>query len=128
MKLASSLALLSLLSLGGALVITNPTKQDYAAYLSQTISSEAQVALCQPEGFSEWLGKVGEALSGACQEVIAGSQSLSDAEIQETLVANTERKERFFYSTYETEMPFGNYRAIGIFDRFIPQETIRDEP
>ncbi|MGB3292235.1 MAG: DUF4359 domain-containing protein [Phormidesmis sp.] len=103
--------------------MTNPTKEDYAAYLSQTLSEEAQVSLCQPEGFSEWLGKVGEVLSGACQEVIAGGKRLSAAEIQETLVANTERKERFFFSTYETKTPFGSYQAIGVFDRFIPQGT-----
>lgn len=126
MKMVSSLALLSLVALGGALVITNPTKEDYATYLSQTMSDEAQASLCQPEGFSEWLGKIGEALSGACQEVIAGGKNLSAAEIQATLVANTERQERFFFSTYETETPFGNYKAIGVFDRFIPQGTSRE--
>ena len=127
MKLASSLALLSLLGLGGALVVTNPTKEDYATYLSQTMSIEAQAVWCQPERSSEWLGRVGEALSRACRGLVAGGSNLSAAEIQETLLANTERKERFLFSTYETETPFGNYRAIGIFDRFIPQETVRDE-
>lgn len=126
MKIASSLALLSLVALGGALVITNPTKEDYAIYLSQTMSDEAQLALCQPEGFSEWFGKVGEVLSGACQKLIAEGKNLSAAELQETLVANTERKERFFFSAYETETPFGNYQAIGVFDRFIPQGTSRE--
>ncbi len=126
MKIVSSLALLSLAALGGALVITNPTKEDYVVYLSQSLSDEAQLALCQPEGFSAWLGKIGEALSSACQRAISGGKNLSAAEIQETLAANTERKERFFFSTYETKTPFGSYRAIGAFDRFIPQGTSRE--
>ena len=127
MKLASSLVLLSLLGLGGVLIVTNPTKEDYATYLAQTMSIEAQAAWCQPEKSSEWLGRVGEVLSKACQGLVAGGSNLSAAEIQETLLANTERKERFLFSTYETETPFGSYGAIGVFGRFIPQETIRDE-
>lgn len=125
MKIFSSLALLSLIALGGALVVTNPTKEDYAAYLSQTMSAEAQASLCQPKGFAEWLGKIGEALSGACQGVIASGNSLSAAEIQAAVATNTERQERYFFSTYETETPFGKYRAIGVFDRFVPQGVSR---
>ncbi len=126
MKIFSSLALLSLVALGGALVVTNPTKEDYAAYLSQTMSTEAQASLCQPEGFAEWLGKVGEMLSEACRGAIAGGNSLSAAEIQQALAENTERQERYFFSTYETETPFGRYKAIGVFNRFVPQGASRE--
>lgn len=125
MKLGSSLALLSLVALGGALVITNPDEDDYAAYLSQTVSAEAQVALCDPEGFTNWLGKVGAALSQACQGLLAGGETLSEGEIQALIKENTEHNNRLFFSTYITQTPFGNYRAIGVFDRFIlqPQES-----
>ncbi|EDX86157.1 hypothetical protein S7335_3860 [Synechococcus sp. PCC 7335] len=33
MKLGASLALLSLLAVGGALIVTNPNEDDYAGYL-----------------------------------------------------------------------------------------------
>lgn len=122
MKLGSSIALLSLVALGGTLAATNPTEADYAEYLSQNVTAQAQVGLCQPEGFSEWLGKIGEVISGVCQEAIAGGQVLSAAETQEIIAENTEYKNRIFLSTYQTETPFGSYKAIGIFDRFFLQE------
>lgn len=115
----SFLALLSLVALGGTLFITNPTEEDYAQYLSQTLSDEVEGSLCRPEGFSEWLGKVGEALSKACQGIIAGGESLSQDEIQSIIIENTDYKNRIFFSTYISETPFGNYRAIGVFNRFI---------
>jgi hypothetical protein len=118
-KMFSFLALLSLVALGGVLFITNPTEEDYAQYLSQTLSDEVEGSLCQPEGFSEWLGKVGEALSKACQGIIAGGESLSQDEIQSIIIENTDYKNRIFFSTYISETPFGNYRAIGVFKRFI---------
>ncbi len=128
MKLGASIALLSLAALGGTLVVTNPTEEDYAAYLAQNVTAEAQVALCQPEGFSQWLGKVGEVISGACQEAIAGGQVLSAAETQAIIVDNTDYQNRVFFSTYITETPFGNYRAIGVFDRFFLREVNSPTP
>jgi Domain of unknown function (DUF4359) len=118
-KMFSFLALLSLMALGGVLFITNPTEEDYAQYLSATLSDEVEESLCQPEGFSEWLGKVGEALSKACQGIIAGGESLSQEEIQALIIDNTDYKNRILFSTYISETPFGNYRAIGVFNRFI---------
>lgn len=119
MKIASTLALLSIAALGGALFFTNPNEDDYASYLSQEITIEAQNALCDPEGFSNWLGKVGEALSSACQGILAGGEALSEAEVQDLIKENTDYQNRFLFSTYDTQTPFGNYRAIGVFDRFI---------
>lgn len=123
MKIASTLALLSLAALGGALIFTNPNEDDYAAYLSDNITVEAQNSLCDPEGFSNWLGKVGEALSSACQGILAGSGQLSEAEVQDLIKENTDYKNRFLFSTYDTQTPFGDYRAIGIFNRFILREN-----
>lgn len=127
MKIVSTLAFLSLIALGGTLVVTNPSEEDYAQYLSESVTTETQVALCQPEGFSEWLGKVGEALSGACQGLIGGGQSLSEAEIEETILANTDYKNYGVFSTYITRSPLGNYRTIGVFDRFVTRETNNGE-
>jgi len=119
MKLAPTLALLSLAALGGTLAFTNPNEDDYAAYLSKTVTVEAQATLCSPEDFSTWLGKIGEALSSACQSILAGGEKLSEDQVQEIIKDSTEYKNRFLFSTYDTETPFGNYRAIGLFDRFI---------
>lgn len=129
MKLGPSLALLSLLALGSALAITNPDEDDYAAYLSQRVSTEAQVALCNPEGFTNWLGRVGAALSEACQGLLAGGEALSENEVQALIKSNTEYQNRLFFSTYITQSPLGNYRAIGVFNRFVlqPQETDETE-
>ncbi len=121
-KLFSSLALLSLAALLGTLFITNPTEEDYAQYLSATLTDEVEGSLCQPEGFSEWLGKVGEAISKACQGVIAGGESLSQDDIKALIIDNTDYKNRILFSTYDSETPLGNYRAIGLFNRFILRE------
>ncbi|MEL6939595.1 MAG: DUF4359 domain-containing protein [Cyanobacteria bacterium J06598_1] len=123
MKIASTLALISVAALGGALFFTNPTEDDYAAYLSGEITVEAQNALCDPEGFANWLGKVGAALSSACQGILAGGEALSEEEVQDLIKESTAYKNRFLFSTYDTETPFGNYRAIGVFDRFILREA-----
>ncbi|MEM9088433.1 MAG: DUF4359 domain-containing protein [Cyanobacteria bacterium P01_F01_bin.53] len=123
MKIVPALALVSLMALGGALIFTNPSEKKYAEYLSQTLTVETQVELCQPEGFSEWLGKVGAALSAACQELIAGGKELSNEEIQSMILENTEYQNRVVFSTYITETPFGNYRTIGALGRFFTNET-----
>lgn len=119
MKLVPTLALLSLAALGGALAFTNPNEDDYAAYLSKSVTVEAQATLCAPEEFATWLGKIGEALSTACQGILAGGEKLSEDEVQTIIKDSTDYKNRFLFSTYDTETPFGNYRAIGVFNRFI---------
>lgn len=121
MKIASTLALLSIAALGGALFLTNPNEEDYAAYLSQEITVEAQSELCDPERFSNWLGRVGEALSSACQSVLAGGGQISEVETQELIKENTDYSNYYLFSTYDTQTPFGNYRAVGAFDRFVLQ-------
>ena len=121
-KVVPSLALLSLAALGGALFFTNPSEEAYAQYLSQTAADEVEASVCQPEGFAEWLGKVGEAISQACTGLVAGGERLSQAEVQEIIIENTEHKNRILFSTYLTETPFGDYKAIGFFNRFIIEE------
>ncbi len=122
MKITSTLTLLSVAALGGTLFFTNPNEADYADYLSQEIAVETQNSLCDPEGFSNWLGKVGEALSSACQGILAGGEQLSATEVQALIKENTDYQSYYLFSTYDTQTPFGNYRAIGAFDRFILQE------
>ncbi len=126
-KAVPSLALLSLAALGGTLFFTNPSEEEYAQHLSQTAAEQVEASVCQPEGFAEWLGKVGEAISQACTGLVAGGESLSQAEVREIIVENTEYKNRIFFSTYITETPFGDYRGIGVFNRFIIKEQTEAE-
>ena len=128
MKLGLSLALLSVAAVGSVLAFTNPSEDDYAAYLSQQVNAEVQVALCDPEGFSNWLGKVGEALSEACQGLLSGGEKLSAEEVQDIIKENTEHSNYVLFSTYITETPFGDYRAIGIFDRFFLEASEEEAP
>lgn len=123
MKILPALALLSLVAVGGALVFTNPSKEKYASYLSETITLDAQDSLCQPEGFSEWLGKIGEVLSDACEGILAGGQRLSDEDMQAMILENTQYTNRVVFSTYITETPVGTYRTIGAFGQFFTNET-----
>ena len=121
-KVISSVALLSLLALGGTLFVTRPDEKDYAAFLSEQMADRVEASVCQPEEFSKWLGRVGEALSKACEGIVAGGESLSQAEVQQLIIDNTDYSNRIFFSTYITETPFGNYRAFGLFNRFIIKE------
>ena len=125
MKFGSALVLLSIAAIGGTLAFTNPDEDDYAMYLSQTVNTEVQVALCDPEGFSNWFGKVGEALSGACQSLLSNGEKLSAEEVQGLIKENTTYKNRILFSTYNTETPFGDYKAIGVFNRFFLEEVQR---
>lgn len=121
-KIVPSLAILFVLALGGALFVTNPNEEDYAQYLSKMVADRTEESMCQPEGFSEWLGKVGKAISQACQGVITGGKRLSEDNIRELIITNTEYNNRFLFSTYITESPLGNYRAIGVFNKFFLRE------
>ena len=121
-KTVPSLAIIALLALCGALFVTNPNEEDYAQYLSQTVAAQTKESACQPEGFSEWLGKVGEAISKVCQGVINGGERLSEDDIQELIITNTEYNNRFLFSTYVTKSPLGDYRAIGVFNKFFLRE------
>lgn len=121
-KIVLSCGLLLLATLCGALYFTNPNEKDYAQYLSQVAAEDVEASVCQPEGLTEWLGKIGEAISNACQGIVAGGKSLSEEEIQTIIIDSTDYKNRILFSTYVTESPFGNYRAIGFLDRFVLRE------
>ncbi|MGC1308675.1 MAG: DUF4359 domain-containing protein [Phormidesmis sp.] len=119
MKIVPTLALLSLAALGGTLAFTNPSEADYADYVSQTMSNEAQAYLCEPKGEIPSLSqRIDEAVSGLCQSTIG--KVLGNDSIEEIVAENTERKNYLFFSTYETKAPLETYKTVGIFDRFYP--------
>ena len=121
----SSIALLLLFSsvtASVALFFTRPDEKDYAIYLSEQIGDRVEASVCRPEDFSEWLGRVGEALSKACEGILASGETLSQEEVQQLIIDNTDYINRILFSTYVTETPFGNYRAFGLFNRFIVRE------
>ncbi|MEM6449924.1 MAG: DUF4359 domain-containing protein [Cyanobacteria bacterium P01_D01_bin.105] len=121
-KVISSIALLSLIALGATLFLTRPDDDDYALYLAEQMADNVEASVCQPDEFSKWLGKVGEALSRACEGLVAGGESLTKEEIQQLIIDNTNYQNRVLFSTYMTETPFGNYRAFGVLNRFIIKE------
>jgi len=121
-KKVTLLALFSLIALGGTLFFTRPNERDYAVYLSEQVGDRVESSLCRPEDFSTWLGKIGEALSKACEGIVSGGETLTQEDVQKIIIENTDYGNRLFFSTYITETPFGNYRAFGFFNRFIIRE------
>lgn len=121
MKLISAIAALSVVALGGVSFFTNPTAEDYAQYASQTLTDEVQATLCEANGIPPLFESVNRAISGFCERTVG--RFLSSDDIQNTLLANTERKDRLFFSTYTTTFPGRKYKTVGVFNRFYPYES-----
>lgn len=126
MKKVTYIAIFSLIALSGALFFTRPNEQDYAVYLSEQLGEQVEDSVCRPEDFSTWLGKVGEALSKACEGIVSGTEALTKEDVQQIIIDNTDYNNRILFSTYITQTPFGNYRAFGLFNRFIIQEQAEE--
>ena len=123
-KKITALISLSLALIGAAMIVTRPDEEDYAAYLSEQMATRVEASLCRPDDFSQWLGRVGEALSSACEGILSGGESLSKEEVQRLIIDNTDYNNRIFFSTYVTETPLGSYRALGLLNRFIIREQV----
>lgn len=121
MKLGLPLTLISIAALGSALAFTNPNEDEYAVFLSDAVNVKVQEEICNSDRLSEWLGRVGDALSGICQNVVTSGGELSEREVQTFIKDNTDYNNRFFFSTYTTELPFGTYKGVAVFNRFILQ-------
>lgn len=118
-KLISAIAAITITALSGALFATNPTEADYADYAAQTLSDEVQDFLCRPDNAGSIppiSTRIDRAISGLCERTIGSL--LSSEEVQEVLLTNTERKNRFLFSTYETTFPDRTYKTIGAFGQF----------
>lgn len=118
MKLIPLILLGSVAIAGGASFLTNPTEADYAQYASQRLTEEVQASLCQASGIPPLSERLDRAISGFCERTV-GRVVSSDA-VEEILLENTERKNRIFFSTYETALPQQTYKAVGVFNRFYP--------
>ncbi|MEL6354158.1 MAG: DUF4359 domain-containing protein [Cyanobacteria bacterium J06627_28] len=119
MKLGLPLTLIAIAALGGTLAFTNPNEDDYAVFLSDAVNEKVQEEICNSGRLSEWLGRVGDALSGVCQNVVTSGGKLSEREVQTFIKDNTDYNNRFFFSTYTTDLPFGTYRGFAVFNKFI---------
>ena len=121
MKLISAIAALSITALGGTLFVTNPTKADYGEYAAQTLTDEVQDFLCRPGNAGSVppiSARIDRAISGLCDRTIGNI--LSSEDVQDVLLTNTERKNRFIFSTYETTFPDRTYKTVGVLGRFYP--------
>lgn len=117
MKVIPLILTVSVAALGGTLFFTNPTEADYAQYASQTLSEEAQASLCEASnGIPPLSERIDRAISGFCEKTV--EKLLSSDQVKAVLLENTERKNRFFFSTYETTFPEQTYKAVGLFNRF----------
>ena len=122
MKLALPLTLISLAALGGALAFTNPSEDDYAAFLSDRVETRVQAEVCGTDALSNWLGKIGDALGDFCQSLVSEGGDLTEAEVQSFIKESTDYKNRFLFSTYTTEFPFGTYKGVAVFNQFLLRE------
>ena len=126
MKIIPVFATIAIAAIGSALAFTNPTEADYADYASQTLTAEVQASLCEASGIPSISERIDQAISGFCERTIG--RVLTSNDVKETLLANTERKNRFLFSTYETTLPSETYRTIGVFNRFYPYGSSENTP
>ena len=106
----------SAIAIGGTLFFSNPTEEDYAQYASQALTEEVQASLCEANGIPPLSERIDRAVSGFCERTVG--RLLSSEQVKEVLLENTERKNRFLFSTYETAFPEQTYKAVGLFNRF----------
>lgn len=119
MKVIPLVLTVSVAALGGTLFFTNPTEADYAQYASQALAKEVQASLCEANnGIPSLSERLDRAISGFCERTVG--RLLSSDQVKNVLLENTARKNRFFFSTYETTFPNQTYKAVGLFNRFYP--------
>ena len=121
MKLGLPLTLISIAALGGALAFTNPNEDEYAVFLADAVNVKVQEEICNSGKLSEWLGRVGDALSGICQNVVTSGGELSEKEGQTFIKDNAAYDKRIFISTIAPALPFGTYKGFAVFNKFILQ-------
>lgn len=116
MKLIPIVLTASVLAVGGALFFTNPSEEDYVQYAAQSLTEDVQRSLCEAEGIPPLLERLDDAIGSFCERTVG--RLISSDVVSDVLLENTERKNRVFFSTYETTFPSQTYKAIGLFDRF----------
>ena len=117
MKVIPLILVGSAIAIGGTLFFTNPTEEDYVQYASQALTEEVQASWCEAtNGIPPLSERLDRAISGFCERTVG--RVLSSKQVKEVLLENTERQNRFLFSTYETAFPQQTYKAVGLFDRF----------
>lgn len=97
------------LLLGGALIVTNPSKEDYANY--------ALNRLCDYPNLPK---QIAAQFQQACQGSVApGSGLLGIDNLRNAVVAKTDQQNYLFFSTYKTEVFNKTFTTIGIFGQFV---------
>ena len=118
MKIISLVVISSVAAIGGVLFLTNPNKEDYARYASQTLTAEVQTSLCRANDIPPLFERIDSAIQGFCERTVG--RVVSSEAIEDIVLENTDRKNRLFFSTYETTLPQQTYRTVGVFNRFYP--------
>ena len=116
MKLIPLVLIGSVAIAGAAAFLTNPKEEDYAQYASQRLTEEVQASLCEASGIPPLSESLDNAISGFCKRTVG--RVVSSEAVEEIVLENTERKNRLFFSTYETALPRQTYKSVGVFNRF----------
>lgn len=122
-QLLPGIAILSGTALVSALVVTNPSEADYANFVSQTLDREAKAYLCEAEGIPPLSERLDGLIGNLCEQFV--NRVVSADQLQQLLMENTQRQNRWLWSTYQTRLPTKTYRFIGILGKFYPYR--RDE-
>lgn len=98
------------LVIGGTLLATNPTKDDYANY--------ALAKVCDSPNIPK---QVAAQFEQVCKGSLApGSGLLGRDTLKNAIASQTEQQSYLFFSTYKTTLFNRTFTTIGIFGQFVP--------
>ncbi|MBD2576671.1 DUF4359 domain-containing protein [Oscillatoria sp. FACHB-1406] len=111
-KLKTTLALIITaipLAIGGALLATNPSKDDYANY-----------ALAKVCDYPNLPKQVAAQFQQACKGSVApGSGLFGRDTLKNAIASKTEQQNYLFFSTYKTELFNRSFTTVGVFGQFV---------
>ena len=103
----------SLVCLGAVMAATNPTPKAYSNHATHELTRYADSTICAeaPTVFG---------LNDECRSLLKSNQ----AEIQDFIISNTDRRNFFFFSVYTTDLSIASFlptyhvQTVAIFQRF----------
>lgn len=109
-----------LVGVGSALALTNPNREAYEAYATETLTQYLQEDIC-PKAPSVLPG-LADVLADQCANLIESNQ----VPIQQLVASNTTRNNYIFFSTYHTQLavpeitqlPAYEFETLGILQKF----------
>jgi hypothetical protein len=109
-----------LIGLGGLMAITNPGKQDYQQYASETINSRLKQQVCDENS-----QQMGSWLQSHCHTLV----DTASPHLAQVIDRQTKRQNFLLFSIYQTDFsgpePLPNYHfaTVGLFDNFFTYQA-----